>query len=96
VRSDLPHGVQVAQTAHAAGESAGGPLPEGTIVVALAVPDEVALHAIVAALLRQGLTYQLVVENEGPYASQAMAIGVTPTRDRAAVRRATSALPLVR
>jgi hypothetical protein len=96
VRSDLPHGIQVAQTAHAAGESAGGPLPDGTIVVALAVPCEQTLRAIADALSKHNLTYKLIVENEGPWANLAMAIGVTPTHDRAAVRRATSALPLVR
>ena len=96
VRSDLPHGVQVAQTAHAAGESAGGPLPDGTIVVALAVPTEATLREVAEALGRHSLTYKLILENEGKYADQAMAIGVTPTVDRAAVRKAVSKLPLVR
>lgn len=96
VRSDLPHGVQVAQTAHAAGESAGGPLPEGTIVVALAVPTEDTLRQVAEALGKESLTYKLIVENEGPFANQACAIGVTPTHDRRAVRKATSKLPLVR
>ena len=65
-------------------------------MVALAVPDETTLHKIAQALGAQSQTYALVVENEGPYAGQAMAIGVLPTTDRAAVRRAVSALPLVR
>jgi hypothetical protein len=88
--------VQVAQTAHAAGESAGGVLPEGTIVVALAVPDEGTLKRVAEALGEQSQTYKLIVENEGPWASQAMALGVTPTCDRAAVRKAVSSLPLVK
>lgn len=96
VRSDLPHGVQVAQTAHAAGESAGFPLPDGTIVVALGVPDEGALKRVARALGEHSLTHKLIVENEGPWAGQAMALGVTPTTDRAAVRKVTSHLPLVR
>ena len=94
VRSDLPHGVQVAQTAHAAGESHG--VPTGTIVVALAVPDEQSLHNVAKALGAQSQDYALIVETEGSYAGQAMAIGVAPTSDRAAVRKAVSALPLVR
>lgn len=92
----MPHGVQVAQTAHAAGESAGGPLPEGTIVVALAVPTEQTLRQVAIALGKESLTYKLIEENEGPFAGQACAIGVTPTYDRKAVRKATSRLPLVR
>lgn len=96
VRSDLPHGVQVAQTAHAAGEPAGGPLPDGTIVVALAVPTERTLLDVAKALGEHSLTYKLVVENEGPWAGQAMSLGVTPTSDRRAVRKATSRLPLVK
>jgi hypothetical protein len=95
VRSDLPHGVQVAQVAHAAGESTGY-VPTGTIVVALAVPSEEMLHTVAQALGVQGQTVALIVENEGPYAGQAMALGVAPTTDRQAVRRAVSALPLVR
>lgn len=85
-----------AQVGHAAGESAGGPLPEGTIMVVLEVPTEDTLLAVARALGKQSLTYKLVVENEGPWANQAMAIGVTPTTDRKAIRKATSRLPLVR
>lgn len=97
VRADLPHGVQVAQTAHAAGESVRTPLPpEGTIVVALAVPTEDTLRQVAEALGRQSLTYKLITETEGPWAHQAMAIGVEPTCDRTAVRKVVSALPLVR
>lgn len=96
VRADLPHGVQVAQTAHAAGESVKTLLPDGTIVVALAVPNESTLRQVAEALGRHSQTYKLITETEGPWAHQAMAIGVEPTQDRAAVRKAVSALPLVR
>ena len=99
MRSDLPHGVQVAQTAHAAGESvpeSQAPLPDGTIVVALSVPNEEALLRIAQALGAESLTYKLIMECDGPYAGQAMALGVRPTRDRAAVRKAVSSLPLVK
>ncbi len=89
--------MQVAQTAHAAGESVRKPLPmEGTIVVALAVPTEDTLRQIAEALGRESLTYKLITETEGPWANQAMAIGVEPTTDRASVRKVVSSLPLVR
>jgi hypothetical protein len=99
VRSDLPYGVQVAQTAHAAGESVAesqAPLPDGTIVVALSVPSEGALLRIAQALGEHSLTHKLIMESDGPYAGQAMALGIRPTRDRAAVRKAVSSLPLVK
>jgi len=85
--------VQVAQTAHAASEASGHP---PTIVVALAVPDETSLRRIAEALGEQSLTYKLIVEEDGPFAGQAMALGLTPSTDRAAIRKVTSALPLVR
>lgn len=93
MRSDLPHGVQVAQTAHAASEATGHP---PTIVVALAVPDEAALHRLAAAFGERSLTHALIVEDVGPYAGQAMALGLAPTTDRNAIRKVTSALPLVK
>lgn len=93
MRSDLPHGVQVAQSCHAASEAAGHP---PTIVVALAVPDEQSLKRVAEALGDQSLTYKLITEDAGPFANQAMAIGVVPSTDRAAIRKATSALPLVK
>ena len=85
--------MQVAQTAHAASEASGHP---PTIVVALAVPDEASLRRIALALGEQSLTYKLVEECDGPFAGQAMALGVAPTVDRAAVRKVVSALPLVK
>lgn len=93
VRGDLPHGTQVAQTAHAASEASGHP---PTIVVALVVPDEGSLRRIAEALGDKSLTHKLIVEDAGPFAGQAMAIGVDPTTDRNAIRKVTSALPLVR
>jgi hypothetical protein len=83
----------VAHAAHAASEASGHPQ---TIVVALEVPDEASLRRLAAALGEHSLTHQLIVEDAGPYAGQAMAIGVAPTTDRAAVRKVTSALPLVK
>ena len=85
--------MQVAQTAHAASEAAGHP---PTIVVALAVPDEMTLKRIAEALGEQSLTYKLITEEDGAYSGQAMALGVTPSTNRAAIRKVVSALPLVR
>lgn len=96
VRADLPIGSQVAQTVHAAGESAA-PKPEpGAIAVALHAKNEDHLLGIAAALDRAGIGHHQVFEGDGPYAGQLMAIGVYPTRDRAAVRKVLSSLPLVR
>jgi sirohydrochlorin ferrochelatase len=85
--------VQVAQTAHAASEASGHP---PTIVVALVVPDEQTLRRLAEALGERSLTHQLILEDAGPFAGQAMAIGIVPTSDRAAVRKAVSHLPLVK
>lgn len=85
--------MQVAQTAHAASEASGYP---PTIVVALAVPDEASLRRIASALGEQSLTYKLIEEDHGPFAGQAMAVGVCPLGSREAIRKVVSALPLVR
>lgn len=65
-------------------------------MVALVVPDEGSLRRIAEALGEHSLTHQLIVEDAGPFAGQAMAIGIKPTTDRQAVGRVTSALPLVK
>lgn len=93
VRSDLPHGVQVAHVAHAASEASGGPT---AVVVALAVDNETQLRAIAVALGEHSLTHKLIEEDAGKFAGQATAIGVAPTLDRRAVGKVVSALPLVR
>ena len=93
VRADLPHGTQVAQVAHAASEASGHP---PTIVVALAVPDESSLRRIAEALGQHSLTHKLVTEDSGPFAGQAMAIGIEPSANRKAIGRVVSSLPLVR
>jgi DNA gyrase inhibitor GyrI len=96
VRSDLPHGVQVAQTIHAAGESCEGPLPSGTYAVALAVPNEDSLRSLAQRLWDGEVPHTVIEEVDGPFAGQAMAIGCWPTRERERMRRFTSSLPLVR
>lgn len=96
VRADLPHGVQVAQTIHAAGESCEGPLPSGTYAVALAVRDESHLAEIGRRLWEAGIPHTAVREPDPPYDGQLMAVGIWPTADRKRIRRVTSDLPLVR
>jgi hypothetical protein len=96
VRSDLPHGVQVAQTIHAAGESCDGPLPSGTFAIALSVPDEPSLRDLARRLWDSEVPYKLIEEPDAPYNGQAMALGIFPTTDRERVRRVTSSLPLVK
>lgn len=94
VRGDLPVGLQLANAVHAAGESAlDGAVPEGTRSVVLAAPNEAALRVLLGALAPR---YKLasIVETEGEYAGQMMALGVCPTRDRSAIRRMTQGLPL--
>lgn len=93
MRSDLSRGVLAAQASHAAAEGAGH---QPTIMVVLGVDNEAQLRAIAAALGENSLTHKLVVEDAGPHAGEAMAIGVAPTLDRAAVRKVVSALALVR
>lgn len=85
--------MQVAQVAHAASEASGH---TPTIVVALAVPDEAALRRVAEALGAASLTHTLIVEDTGPHAGQACALGVHPSADRAAIKKVVSALPLVR
>lgn len=96
VRADLPKGVMVAQTIHAAGESAVVPVPDGTYAVALEVPDEVSLLRLADRLDGADINYRLIVENDGPFAHQAMAIGIVPRRDRETLRPFTGELPLVK
>ena len=60
------------------------------------MPDEATLRRVAEALGKQSLTYKLVVEEDGPFAGQAMALGIEPSTDRAAIRKVTSALPLVK
>ena len=92
VRADLPHGSQVAQTIHAAGESTPRRLLPGTIAVALHARDRDHLACIGDDLDRAGLANHRVVESDG----ELMAIGLEPTTDRNAVRKVLSKLPLVR
>jgi peptidyl-tRNA hydrolase len=94
VREDLPKGALAAHVCHAAGES--GPAPPGSIAVVLAVQSEAELLIAAARLDARGIPYVLIREDAGPFAGQVTSIGVRPTHDRAAVRKALSSLPLVK
>lgn len=98
VRADLPHGSQVAQVVHAAAESADPRPPPGSIAVALHARDEAHLSAIAATLLAADIRHHGVYESadDAKYPGQLMSIGVMPTRNREAVRRVLSSLPLVK
>ncbi len=92
VRADLPHGSQVAQAIHAAGESVSGPVQSGTIAVALAARDRAHLEELAQRLVDASIPHKVILECDG----EPMAIGVEPTRDRQKVRKVLSSVPLVR
>ncbi len=94
LRGDLPHGLQVANAVHAAGESVADRVPHGTIAVALRAAHEQQLREVAGRLEARGIPHRLVIEGDGPHAGQLMAIGVEPTTDRRAVGKVVSALPL--
>lgn len=63
---------------HASGET--GPAPPGSVAILLAAKDEVELRAL--AQLDQDS--HLIVECDGPYAGQALAIGFPPRHEKRA------------
>lgn len=97
VRRDLPPGAQLAQTIHAAGESAS-PRPEpGCRAVALHAADEQHLKIVKQRLDKSGLSHYCVYESEdSDYPNQLMAIGLAPTADREGVRKVLGSLPLAK
>jgi hypothetical protein len=87
----------VAQTVHAAGESAmGGNYPGVIHAVALAVSDEAELEKLEEGLALAGIPHKAVREPDEPWNGQLMAIGIEPTKDRSSIRRLTSRMPLLR
>lgn len=95
VRGDLPTGLKVANAVHAAGESSDR-VPAGTIAVALQAQDADHLDALAEELDELDISHAVVVEGEGDFAGQPMAIGLEPLDDRARARRVLSSLPLIR
>jgi hypothetical protein len=92
VRADLPHGSQVAQAIHAAGETASVLVKPGTVAVALHARDQEHLREISTDLTKKLIPHHVVQECDGEW----MAIGILPTTDRKLIRKATSSLPLVK
>lgn len=95
VREDLPRGVALAQTIHAAGETAHPLPPSGTHAVCLSAQDEQDLFRIANKLERRRIPHKIIQEPDSPYNGQAMAIGIYPTQDRKPIKRVLSRLPLV-
>ncbi len=95
VRADVKFGVQAANLVHAAGESSDR-IPPGTIAVALHARDELHLRVIQARLFEADIPHTSIVEEDGEYTGQLMAVGLEPTTNRERVRKILSSLPLVR
>jgi peptidyl-tRNA hydrolase len=102
LRRDLPPGVMLAQTTHAAGESAARwsleakrSLPADTHAVVLAVPDERSLLELEQKLITRNIPHCAIREPDAPWNGQLMAIGLWPA-DRKTVKRVVSNYPLVR
>ena len=95
VRDDLPRGTALAQTIHAAGETANPLPPSGTHAVCLAARDEQDLLQVAQRLERRSIAHKIIREPDSPWNNQAMAIGVYPVHDRKQIKRALSRLQLV-
>lgn len=97
VRRDLPFGTLVAQTVHAAGETAlPGGVPSGTRAVALAAKNEQHLLKIANRLRSRSIPFKIICEPDQPWDGAAMAIGLYPTQNRKSIKRALSRLPLIK
>ena len=83
-----------AQIIHATGQSTTGHPPD-TYAGALMRPDEPTLQRLADWLEARGVALVRVVESDGPYAGQLMALGVSLGR-KEALRRHLSSLPLLR
>lgn len=94
VRRDLPYGVQIAQTIHAAGET--GPAVKGTHAVALHVKDECQLIEFGRRLTEAGFEPYIVFEPDAPWNGAAMAIGLSPQIRTSKLRQVLGNLPLVK
>jgi 7-keto-8-aminopelargonate synthetase-like enzyme len=96
IRKDLPFGVALAQTVHAAGESAQEvKVPPQTHAVVLAVPDEAALLNVESVLMIAGVGISSIREPDVPWNNQLMAIGIKP-QPREKIKKLLSNLPLYR
>jgi hypothetical protein len=97
VRGDVPLGVIVAQTIHAAGESSPGPsLPADTRAVALAAKDEAELLDLERQLIECGIPHVAIREPDTPYLGALMAIGIAPMSRTTQTREVLRRFPLIR
>lgn len=85
-----------AQIVHAAGESTETEIEPGTNAVVLAARDEIELRQIAGRLAKAGVKHCLIQEIDPPWSGQCTAIGCMPTRDRKALRKILSSLPLLK
>lgn len=98
MRNDLPHGVQLAQTVHAAGESGrlSEQLPGDTRAVALAAASEEVLLELEARLRFAGIPHAAIREPDAPYNGALMAIGCSPLPRTPKLKKIMSVFQLLR
>lgn len=98
VRKDLSSGSQLAQSVHAAGESADPKPAPGTVAVVLHAVDEKHLEIVKGRLDKAGIRSHSVFEAEDDkrFPGQMMSIGVNPTSDRDSIKRVLGSLPLAK
>ena len=98
VRADLPFGSQLAQTNHAAAESASPRPTPGSHAYALHARDEQHLIEIAKRLFDAGIAHHCVFEAEDDpnWPGQMMAIGLYPSHDKEKIRKVLSSLPLAK
>lgn len=78
----------MAQTIHAAGESARlGQLLPGAHAVALCCDSEAALAGIGRALSAAGIPNVAIIEDDAPWSGQLMAIGIAPRQRDSAMKK---------
>lgn len=71
--------MQLAQTIHAAGESAANNnVPDNTHAIALHATNEAELACLEAKLIAIGIRFKAIREPDEPYNGQLMAIGIPP------------------
>ena len=83
VRGDLPKGCIVAQAVHAAAESVNGPVPGDTHAVVLQADNESELLMTAGDLAAACVPHKVIIETDGGFAGQAMALGVRPSEKSA-------------
>jgi hypothetical protein len=92
----VPHGVQIAQIIHAAGESSPGDLPGDTHAVALHAKNEGQLLKLEQALIEARVPFKAIREPDAPWSGALMAIGLSPTHRTPELRKLMGKLPLVK